>query len=110
MKKVFVYFITITLIATILASCGEREEQVTEFINVNLIPMTEEKVVENQVVLIEWVRIIEIGPSNDVALPENATIIYGAGAYFLPGLAHMHMHTKDDWDDWPVSPLGVNYF
>lgn len=86
---------------------GDRREQVTAFIDINLIPMTDERVVENQTVLVEGTRIIEVGPPSELAVPENANVIDGAGAYLMPGLADMHMHTKDDWDDWPVTPLSL---
>ena len=71
--------------------------------------MTDEKVIKNQTVLVKGKRIFEIGPSERIALPQNATVIDGTGAYLMPGLADMHMHTRDDWNewlsDWPVSPL-----
>jgi imidazolonepropionase-like amidohydrolase len=118
MYQVFRSFITITVIVFILASCSardkqgkpprisEREGQVTAFINVNLVPMTHEKVVEHQTVLVKGTRIIAIGLSNAVDIPEDAIIINGAGAYLMPGLADMHMHTRDDWfsNAWPVFP------
>jgi hypothetical protein len=119
MYKVFKYFITFTVIVLILASCSVRDKQgktprnseikgqVTAFINVNLVPMTHERVVENQTVLVKGTRIIAIGLSNAVDIPEDAVIINGSGAYVMPGLADMHMHTRDDWlsNTWPVSPL-----
>ncbi|HSQ27382.1 MAG TPA: hypothetical protein VLM80_09680 [Anaerolineales bacterium] len=35
-------------------------------------------------------------------------MINGDGAYLLPGLAGMHIHTRANWEDkdvWPVHPL-----
>jgi len=121
MYKVFKYFITVTVIILILASCSvrdkqaktprisERKGQVTAFINVNLVPMTHERVVENQTVLVKGTRIIAIGLSIEIDIPEDAIIIDGAGAYVMPGLADMHMHTRDDWmsNAWPVSPTNL---
>jgi imidazolonepropionase-like amidohydrolase len=118
MCKVFRSFITITVIVFTLASCSvrdkqgrtlrisEREGRVTAFINVTLVPMTTEKVIENQTVLVKGTRIIAIGPSNSVGIPEDAIIINGAGAYVMPGLADMHMHTRDNWftNAWPIPP------
>jgi hypothetical protein len=82
----------------------------TAFIHVNVIPMTREIIIEDQTVLIEGDRIIAVGPGKSVSVPENATIIDGAGVYLLPGLADMHMHTRQDWEDrniWPVHPLNL---
>jgi predicted amidohydrolase len=69
--------------------------------------MTVEKIFEKQTVLVEGTRIIAFGPANEVAIPEDAKVIEGAGAYLMPGLADMHMHTREDWLSglWPVSPL-----
>ncbi|MBL7178007.1 MAG: amidohydrolase family protein [Desulfobacteraceae bacterium] len=121
MYKVFKYFITFTVIVFILSSCSvrdkraktprisERKGQVTAFINVNLVPMTHERVVENQTVLVKGTKIIAIGLSKKVDIPEDSIIINGAGAYVMPGLADMHMHTRDDWmsNAWPVSPTNL---
>ena len=103
-----------TLLFSILASCNNKKESdgaetVTAFINVNLVPMMAEVIVENQTVLVAGERITAIGPSDEVTMPENTAVIDGAGAYLMPGLADMHMHTSDAWltDDWPVSPLNL---
>jgi imidazolonepropionase-like amidohydrolase len=79
----------------------------TAFIHVNVVPMTNAIVIEDQTVLIEGDRIVAVGPGRRVSIPENATIIDGGGAYLMPGLADMHMHTRQDWesDEWPVFPL-----
>jgi hypothetical protein len=109
----------LTLIALFLANCSVMPEQarpsnssanevnLTAFTHVNLVPMTAEIVLENQTVLIEEARIIAIGPADEVSIPPNVAIIDGEGAYLMPGLADMHMHTRQDWDTdaWPVSPL-----
>jgi len=79
------------------------------FQNVNLVPMTEDKIIKNQTVLVKGKKIIAIGPSEAVTVPENSMRIDGTGAYLMPGLADMHMHTRNDWEEWlgpwPVSPL-----
>ena len=107
-KKVFKFFIAFALLIPILMSCNVGKRQVTAFKNVNLVPMTDENIVKDQTVLIKGTRILEIGPSNGVNIPENAIVIDGAGAYLVPGLADMHMHTRVDWlSDYPVSPLNL---
>lgn len=111
----------LTLFALFLANCSIIPEQtgpassranegsITVFTHVNLIPMTAEIVVENQTVLIEGSSIIAIGPADEISIPPDAAIIDGEGAYLMPGLADMHMHTNQDWDTdaWPVSPLAL---
>ncbi|MBN1314230.1 MAG: hypothetical protein JXA42_02140 [Anaerolineales bacterium] len=78
------------------------------FTHVNVIPMTGEIIIKDQTVLVEGSKIVDIGNSDTVQVPESAQVIDGDGAYLLPGLADMHMHTRADWEDrdvWPIHPL-----
>jgi hypothetical protein len=50
--------------------------------------MTVEKIFEKQTVLVEGTRIIAFGPANEVAIPEDAKVIEGAGAYLMPHFWH----------------------
>jgi len=84
------------LIFLLIMGCGDNE-RITAFTKVSLIPMTEEKIVENQTVLVKSDRISEIGPADIIRIPQNARIIDGQGAYLMPGLADMHVHLKGDW-------------
>jgi hemin uptake protein HemP len=96
-----------TLLALFLMSCNHNAGRLTAFINVNLVPMTDERIIESQTVLVEGSRIIAIGHSDELHVPKNAIVIDGDGYYLMPGLADMHMHTREDWtgNAWPVSPL-----
>jgi imidazolonepropionase-like amidohydrolase len=113
MDRLFKSFIAVSLLILVLVSCSEKKQEpvtsITVFRNVNLIPMTDERVIENQMVLVKGKKIIAFGPSGEVAVPENKSIIDGAGAFLMPGLADMHMHTSNAWltDDWPVCPLDL---
>jgi hypothetical protein len=72
--------------------------------------MTSEKNIENQTVLVKGSKIIAIGDSDTLQIPGGAQIIDGKGAYLMPGLADMHMHSREDWKDseiWPVNPLNL---
>lgn len=97
----------ITLTHT-LVGCNTENIETTAIIHVNLVPMTDNLVIPDQTVLISGSEIIAVGNSVDVKVPKHAEIIDGEGAYLMPGLADMHMHTRVDWDDqdiWPVQPL-----
>ncbi|MGD9290643.1 MAG: amidohydrolase family protein [Desulfobacterales bacterium] len=76
----------------------------TAFRNVNLVPMTAEKIVENQTVLVKGDRIFKIGPADKVEIPPNSKLIDGEGDFLMPGLADMHVHLKGDW---PISQLDM---
>ncbi len=110
MKKL-VYMLL--LLSSLLAACaGQTSEgdlqdvENTAIIHVNLVPMTAEIILEDQTVLISGSQITAIGPTNETTIPQEALIIDGTGAYLMPGLADMHMHTMPNWDDqFPVSPF-----
>ena len=96
----------VLICAAVLVYSGS--DQFSAFVDVNLVPMTEEKVLPGQTVLIRGDEIVQIGPVDEVRVPLNARVIDGSGKYLLPGLVDMHMHTRQDWDEgelWPVSPL-----
>jgi hypothetical protein len=114
MKKHRWLVVLVSLILS-LAGCraraaGNRETEVTAFVHVNLVSMTDEIVLEDQTVVVEGTRIVAVGAADEVAVPGRAAVIDGAGAYLMPGLADMHTHSQDDWvgsDNWPVSPLNL---
>ena len=98
--------VIIALSAVILSAT--QTDPVTAFVNVNLVPMTAEEVLPGQTVLVRGAEIVKIGPAEEVKVPQRAQVIDGRDVYLLPGLADMHMHTRQDWDDpelWPVHPL-----
>jgi len=85
---------------------AKSKDPVTAFVNVNLVPMTAENILPNQTVLVSGDRIEVIGPSKEIRIPREALVIDGAGAWLMPGLADMHMHTQYDWigPAWPMFP------
>ena len=78
-----------TLGATDAQSSGAAD---IAFVHVNVIPMTSERVLEDHTVIVRGDRIVEIGPSARVKVPEGAVRIEGRGNYLLPGLGEMHGH------------------
>jgi len=63
--------------------------------NVNVIPMHQEAVWENQTVVIANGKILKVGPSTDTLVRESAKIIDGTGKYLIPGLSEMHYHWRN---------------
>jgi len=109
-KTICVSLIMATLIALFSMGCSSEAATLTAFIDVNVVPMTGERIVEHQTVLVEGARIVAIGDSDVLLIPEGTQVIDGNGAYLMPGLADMHMHTRQDWEDrdiWPVHPLNL---
>ena len=81
----------IILFAIVLV-CSEASAETTIFINVNVIPMTDERVVAGQTVVIRHGVIETIGNVDDVPVPEEAKVIDGTDRFLVPGLAEMHAH------------------
>jgi len=52
-------------------------------------------------VLIAGERISAVGKAGEVAVPEKARVLDGAGKFLIPGLWDMHVH----WNDAPYLPL-----
>ena len=96
-------FCAVALTILLAVGCSKSEEMVA-FNNVSLVPMTEDKIVANQIVLVKGDRIINIGKADKIRIPPRAKVIDGSGAYLMPGLADMHVHLKGEW---PLSQLDL---
>jgi imidazolonepropionase-like amidohydrolase len=70
------------------------------FRHVNVVPMDSERIISNQSVVIRDGRISQIAPDGTIPVQDGGTVIDGAGAYMLPGLADMHVHSTAD--DFPL--------
>jgi len=63
---------------------------------VRVLPMDEERTLEDQAVVVQDGRIAWIGRAEDLDLPEGAVRVNGTGRTLLPGLAEMHAHVPGD--------------
>jgi hypothetical protein len=79
--------------------------EITAFEHVNVVPMTANRVIFNQNVIVSDGRIMEVGPSGRVSIPADAAVIDGAGRYLMPGLADMHTHLNDAMFEYPFFNL-----
>jgi imidazolonepropionase-like amidohydrolase len=75
------------------ASCGASP--VTgdvAFVDVTVLPMDSERAIAGQTVVVDDGRIIAMGPSRELSVGGEITIVDGSGKYLMPGLAEMHGH------------------
>ena len=49
-------------------------------------------------------RIATVGPASEVAIPEGAEVLDGAGGYLIPGLWDMHVHSLETIDGGETAP------
>lgn len=66
----------------------------TAFVGVNVLPMDTERALLGQTVIVRDRVVAEIGPVADVAIPNDARVVYGRGRWLVPGLIDMHVHIR----------------
>lgn len=66
--------------------------ETTAIVNVSVIPMTAEKVLHGQTVVVEDGIIKLIDDFRDVAVPDDARLVDGTDRFLMPGLTEMHGH------------------
>jgi len=69
------------------------------YINVNVIPMDSERILEEQTVVVEDGKIVQIGSSEETSPPGDALIIDGKDHFLIPGLSDMHVHLLGSEND-----------
>ncbi|WP_412068625.1 amidohydrolase family protein [Rubrivirga sp. IMCC43871] len=89
----------LALLATVLvAACGSpapapSDSATTAVEHVTVIPMDgAERALADHTVVVSGGRIVAVGPSGEVAIPDGAARIDGRGRFLIPGLAEMHGH------------------
>lgn len=75
------------------------ERGVYAFTSVSVIPMDEERMMEDQTVIVADGRIAALGPAGATEVPAGAVQIDGRDKYLLPGLADMHAHLPTAVED-----------
>lgn len=81
---------------------GQEAGEVHAFVDVTVLPMDGERVLPSRTVVVRDGVIESVGPADEVAVPDAATVIDGAGRWLMPGLAEMHAHVPPvQGDGWP---------
>jgi len=68
------------------------QEVETAFVDVTVLSMTGAGPKEGQTVLVAGERIVTVGDTGEITVPEGALAINAEGAFLMPGLAEMHAH------------------
>jgi imidazolonepropionase-like amidohydrolase len=71
---------------------GAAAADVTAFVNVNVLSMTDERIAAQQTVIVRGGVIGTIGSVDEVPVPEDARVVDGTDRFLIPGLAEMHAH------------------
>ncbi len=67
--------------------------------------MDQERILENQDVVVSMGKIVAVGGSGQVTYNDDATIVDGTGKYLIPGLAEMHAHVPPIDDMEPMKDV-----
>jgi hypothetical protein len=78
--------------ALIRSTAAQQSGNPVAFDNVNVIPMDQERVLADQVVIVQGGRIAALGPAASTAIPAGVIRVDARGKYLIPGLAEMHGH------------------
>ncbi|HET9744105.1 MAG TPA: amidohydrolase family protein [Chitinophagaceae bacterium] len=101
MKKLFV----LPLLVGMFSCTAQTPSVETVFRAVNVIPMDEEKVMDEQDVVIQDGKIKTIGTTGKVKYGKDARIIEAKGKFLIPGLAEMHAHVPPIDDIKPMEEV-----
>jgi imidazolonepropionase-like amidohydrolase len=97
--------LSVSLVISLLGFNRPAAGEITAIKNVNLVTMTENKVLSSQTVLVSDGKILIIGAAGKISIPPDAGVIDGGGGYLMPGLADMHTHINDSMFEHPFFNL-----
>ena len=80
------------LLSLLLFVASGATADTTAFLNINVVPMSEETVIAQQTVIVSDGIIAAIGNVEQVPVPEGARVVDGTDRFLIPGLAEMHAH------------------
>lgn len=90
MRDLFAFLLTILLCASVIAQNPASQSLVLT--HVAVIDMTGAPPQPNMTVVITGNRIVALGKSSEISLPQNPIIVEASGKFLIPGLWDMHVH------------------
>lgn len=96
LKNILEVLICVLILTPALVLAQIDSKNTLAFTNVTVIPMDKERMLTDQTVLVKEGRIIAMGLSFAIIIPEGATIINAEGKYMIPTLSDMHIHLEGD--------------
>ncbi len=89
-------------VSSIAQELPDSRKQEIVIRHVQVIPMDQEKVLTNQVVVIKDGKVLQMGDARSVKYSKEALVIDGNGKYLMPGLTEMHAHVPPVNDIEPI--------
>ena len=88
---VSVFLLAATLGASPEPSASGAPDSIA-FVHATVIPMDEERVLEDQTVIVTRGTIVAIGSASGIEVPDGALVVDATGRYLLPAFCDMHVH------------------
>jgi tetratricopeptide (TPR) repeat protein len=92
--------VVLVQLALILTPAGHTHAQDADtsfaIVGVNVIPMDDERVLENQTIVVSDGVIQSVSDTAATTLPADLRQIEGNGRYLMPGLADLHIHLRHE--------------
>ncbi|WP_210512409.1 amidohydrolase family protein [Natronogracilivirga saccharolytica] len=70
----------------------DKPSGITAYQNARIITMDGEEVIENGTILVEDNRILEVGPMDEINIPDDARVFDVYGKTIMPGIVDVHAH------------------
>ena len=80
------------LLALAVGLASAARAQPLALVDVSLVPLDSARSIPHQTVLVDGDRIVALGPTRSVDVPDGARVVDGRGRFLMPGLADMHAH------------------
>jgi imidazolonepropionase-like amidohydrolase len=81
------------LLCFLVLSCAQAGSPTVVIRRVTVVDVTDGSLHPDRTVLVAGSRIAAVGPVDEIAVPNDAEILEAAGAYLIPGLWDMHVHS-----------------
>ena len=108
----FLLFIFLFLAPSIILPAQElvsNRQRAIVFKSVNVIPMDQEHVLENQTVVVKDGKITALGNDGNVKFSKGALVVDAKGKYLTPGWAEIHAHVPPIDDIEPMKEVLMLY-
>ena len=96
LKNLFLIILGLLILIPTIVMAQMEGKSTLAFTHVTVIPMDEERVLTDQTVLVKEGRIVAMGLSFAIIVPDGATVINAEGKYMIPTLSDMHIHLEGD--------------
>ncbi|MDJ0698833.1 MAG: hypothetical protein QNJ07_03170 [Woeseiaceae bacterium] len=99
MKSAFIVLsqrLLLILVAAVVQPVLAQHDDGFAIVGVDVIPMDTERMLENQVVIVEGGVIQSIGDAIATTIPDGIRQIDGTDRYLMPGLADLHIHLRNE--------------